>query len=167
MPSVPGDFVMHRLFRTFAIASIAIGMTVPLAAPAHAATRTLKFARFYADQPGGDTPYTTTRLNREYVQVKNISRKTVSLSGYLIHDRGSKHTYRFPRTFRLGAGKTVTVHTGKGRNTSTNLYWGMRSMVWNNTTDTAYLVKGRTTVTTCTYKQTAAQRRAKTGYKNC
>lgn len=142
-------------------------MTLPLAAPADAAS-TLKFARFYADQPGSDTPYTQTRLNREYIQVKNVTRKTISLSGYLIHDRGSKHVFRFAKTFRLGAGKTVTVHSGKGRNTSTNLYWGMsRSMVWNNTLDTAYLVKGRTTVTTCTYKQTAAQKRAKTGYKNC
>lgn len=157
---------MRRLLSTFAIASVAVGMTAVVAIPAEAAT-SLRFGRFYADQPGRDTPYTTTRLNREYIQVRNATRKTISLSGYLIHDRGSKHTYRFPKTFRLGAGKTVTVHTGKGRNTSTNLYWGMRSMVWNNTSDTAYLVKGRTTVTTCTYKQTAAQKRAKTGYRNC
>ncbi|WP_446665154.1 lamin tail domain-containing protein [Flexivirga sp. B27] len=158
---------MRRLAPTLVAVSVAVGMSVPLAAPAHAAT-TLKFARFYADQPGSDTPYTQTKLNREYIQVKNVTRKTISLSGYLIHDRGSKHVYRFPKTFRLGAGKIVTVHSGKGRNTTGHLYWGMsRSMVWNNTLDTAYLVKGRTTITTCTYKQTAAQKRAKTGYKNC
>src|SRR5579875_3129160 len=47
------------------IATVAVtGLALPLAAPAHAAT-TLKFARFYADQPGADTPYTTTKLNRE------------------------------------------------------------------------------------------------------
>lgn len=157
---------MRRVVPVLTAVSLAVGMTVPLAAPAHAAG-TLKFARFYADQPGSDTPYTTTRLNREYIQVKNVTHKTISLSGYLIHDRKNYHVYRFPKTFRLGAGKTVTVHSGKGRNTSANLYWGMKSMVWNNTTDTAYLMKGRTKVTTCTYKQTAAKKRAKTGYKNC
>lgn len=147
-------------------------MTVPLAAPAQAAT-TLKFARFYADQPGSDTPYTTTRLNREYLQVKNVTRKTISLNGYLIHDRKNYHVYRFPAAFRLGAGKTVTVHTGKGRNTSTNLYWGMKSMVWNNGTkagaiaDTAYLVKGRSTIASCNYVRTRAQLKAHTGYRNC
>ncbi|TWP38318.1 lamin tail domain-containing protein [Leekyejoonella antrihumi] len=82
-----------------------------MALPADAATPTLKFGRFYADQPGPDMPYTTTRLNREYVQVKNVSKKTISLSTYLVHDRGSKHTYRFPKTFRLTAGKMVTVHS--------------------------------------------------------
>ena len=157
---------MRRLVPAVIATAAATGLALPVATPAHAAG-TLKFARFYADQPGADTPYTTTRLNREYVQVKNVTRTTLSLSGYLIHDRGSKHTYRFASSFRLGAGKTVTLHTGKGRNTSTDLYWGRTSMVWNNTLDTAYLVKGRSTIATCTYQQTAAQKKAMTGYKNC
>ncbi|HWC23463.1 MAG TPA: lamin tail domain-containing protein [Flexivirga sp.] len=163
---------MRPVVPVLAAASLAIGMTLPLAAPADAAT-TLKFARFYADQPGADMPYTNTRLNNEYVQVKNVTRKTISLSGYTIRDRGYKHTYRFPSTFRLGAGKTVTVHTGKGRNTSANLYWGMRSMAWNNGTragvvaDTAYLFRSSSKVTYCNYIPTAAQLRAKTGYRNC
>ncbi|MFC6703714.1 lamin tail domain-containing protein [Flexivirga alba] len=157
---------MRRLAPTVVAVSVAVGLTVPLAAPAHAAT-TLKFARFYADQPGSDTPYTTTRLNREYIQVKNITRATLSLNGYLIHDRKNYHVYRFPKTFRLGAGKTVTVHTGRGTNTSANLYWGLRSMAWNNTGDTAYLMKGSTKITSCTYTPIRAQLAAKTGYKNC
>ena len=164
---------MRRSTHVLAVAAIAIGMTAPVAAPAHAATKPLKFGRFYADQPGKDTPYTTTRLNREFIRVKNVSKKTVSLSGYLIHDRGNKHVYRFPKTFKLKAGKTVTVHTGKGRNTAANLYWRRSSMVWNNGTragviaDTAYLMKGRTKVAACNYKPTKAQLKAKTGYTNC
>ncbi|RNI22271.1 lamin tail domain-containing protein [Flexivirga caeni] len=146
---------------------LAAGMALPFAAPAHAAT-TLKFAKFYFDQPGADTPYTQTRLNREYIQVKNVTRKTISMSGYLIQDAGAKHTFRFPSSFKLGAGKTVTVHTGKGKNTAANLYWGMtRSMIWNNTGDTATLKKGSAKVTSCSYKETAAQKKAKTGFKNC
>lgn len=157
---------MRPVATVLAASAIAVGMTVPLAAPAHAAT-TLKFARFYADQPGADTPYTTTRLNREYIQVKNVTRKTISLSGYRIHDRRNYHVYRFPTTFRLGAGKTVTVHTGKGTNTSANLYWGLRSMAWNNSGDTAYLMKASTKIATCTYTPTKSQLAAKTGYRNC
>jgi len=145
---------------------VATGMALPLAAPAHAAT-TLKFARFYADQPGADTPYTTTRLNREYIQVKNVTKKTISLSGYRIHDRKNYHVYYFPKTFRLGAGKTVTVHTGRGTNTAANLYWGLKSMAWNNNGDTAYLMKGATKITTCTYTPTRTQLKNKTGYRNC
>ena len=158
---------MRRTSQTLAIAVLATGLTGALVLPAEAATPPVRFAKFYADQPGSDLPYTNTRLNREYIQVKNVSKKTVSLSGYLIHDRGSEHTYHFPKTFRLGAGKTVTLHTGKGRNSAASLYWGRKSMVWNNTSDTAYLMKGRTKVDTCTYKQTAAQKRAKTGYTYC
>lgn len=157
---------MRRLATVLAASAVATGMALPLAAPAHAAT-TVKFARFYADQPGADTPYTTTRLNREYIQVKNVSRSTIAMSGYTIRDRGNKHIYRFPSTFRLGAGRTVTVHTGPGRNNATDLYWGMRSMVWNNTGDTATLMRGSAKVTSCTYTPTRAQLNAKTGYKNC
>jgi hypothetical protein len=157
---------MRRLAPVIVATVAATGMALPLAAPAHAAT-TLKFARFYADQPGADTPYTTTRLNREYIQVKNVTTKTISLSGYQIRDRKNYHVYRFPTTFRLGAGKIVTVHTGRGTNTASNRYWGLKSMVWNNTGDTAYLTKGSTRITTCTYTPTKAQLSAKTGYKNC
>lgn len=163
---------MRRLVPGIIATAAVTGLALPLAAPAQAAT-TLKFARFYADQPGADTPYTTTKLNREYVQVKNVTRTTISLSGYLIHDRNNYHVYRFPATFRLGAGRTVTLHTGKGRNTATDLYWQRGSMVWNNGTkagvlaDTAYLMKGSTKVASCSYVPTKAQLAAKTGYRDC
>ena len=50
----------------------------------------------------------------------------------------SRHVYKFP-TFRLGAGKSVKVHTGKGANTLGNLYWRSSSYIWNNDGDTARL----------------------------
>lgn len=37
----------------------------------------------------------------------------------------------------FAAGATVTVHTGTGTNTATDLYWGLDSSVWNNDGDTA------------------------------
>ncbi|WP_425489523.1 lamin tail domain-containing protein [Nonomuraea typhae] len=39
---------------------------------------------------------------------------------------------RFPR-FTLGAGKSVTVRSGQGSDTSTTLSWGRSWYVWNNT----------------------------------
>ena len=58
------------------------------------------------------------------------------------------HVYRF-RTFSLRPGKLVRVHTGKGRNTSTDLYWGLTFYVWGDDSDTATLVKSGTTVSAC------------------
>jgi hypothetical protein len=54
-----------------------------------------------------------------------------------LRDRASEHVYRFP-SFTLKAGATVRIHTGSGRNTATNLYWG-EDYVRNNTGDTAIL----------------------------
>ena len=44
----------------------------------------------------------------------------------------------------------VTLHTGHGKNTATDLYWGQSTYVWNNTGDKAILKnKAKTTVDTC------------------
>jgi len=44
----------------------------------------------------------------------------------------------FP-SFKLGAGKSVRLHTGQGTNSSTDLYWGKGWYVWNNTGDKAII----------------------------
>jgi hypothetical protein len=38
---------------------------------------------------------------------------------------------------QVSPGKSVILHTGKGTNTSSNLYWGRSWYVWNNTGDKA------------------------------
>jgi len=61
------------------------------------------------------------------------------------------HVYKFP-TFRLGAGKSVKVHTGKGANTLGNLYWRSSSYIWNNNGDTATLKRSNGTIASrCSY----------------
>jgi hypothetical protein len=107
-----------------------------------------------------DTPVTNTKLNGEYIQIKNTTRKAVSLKGWTIRDKQSAakgHIYTFG-TFTLGAGKTVTVRTGKGRNTSTTRYWGRstslgsQAYIGNNTSDAAYLRNAsRTLKDSCSY----------------
>jgi len=77
-------------------------------------------------------------LKDEWVQVSNKGSSPVSLNGWKIEDDGSKHTYTFP-SYTLDSSSTVTVYTGEGINSATELYWGLGSPIWNNDGDTAYL----------------------------
>lgn len=75
------------------------------------------------------------RRIRRHLQLE--LQRVVPTYGYTLRDR-SGHLYKFP-TFTLRPRASVTVHTGRGTNTGTNLYWGSGSFIWNNTGDTAYL----------------------------
>jgi hypothetical protein len=48
------------------------------------------------------------------------------------------HAFVFP-TFALGPGRSVSVRTGEGTNTATELHWGRRTAIWNNIGDQAVL----------------------------
>jgi len=124
-----------RLLATATVLSLAAVLFG--AAPAEAVSPTLHFSKAYVNSPGTDTG-TNYSLNGEYVVITNSSyTASYNLTGYTISDR-SAHVYRF-RTFVLKPRASVTLHTGIGTNTSTNLYWGSRAYIWNNTGDTAYL----------------------------
>lgn len=81
------------------------------------------------DPPGDDT----LDLNEEYV----VFRVTVAgnLKGYAVKDESGKH-FAFPsRTYQKG--QTITLHSGHGADTVTDVYWGFStSAVWNNGGDT-------------------------------
>jgi len=85
------------------------------------------------DAPGDDR----TNLNGEYIVIKNIGEVDVDMKGWILKDEAN-HQYRFP-SFILKAGGTVTVYTGSGTSTETELYWESDSPIWNNDGDTAYL----------------------------
>jgi hypothetical protein len=93
--------------------------------------------------PGSDVPVTTTKLNGEWVLLTNTTGKSVALTSWTLRDKAG-HVYRFPK-FALAAHKSVEVHTGTGKNSAANLYWGHKppssaSYVWNNSgTETATL----------------------------
>ncbi len=123
------------LSRILLAAGVAVASLVSLATPAEAASP-VQIYKVYYDSPGSDTG-SNTSLNAEYVVLKNISTRTVALTGWTLRD-AQGHVYRFG-TFYLGAGKYVFVHTGKGTNTATHRYWGLSWYVWNNTGDKAYL----------------------------
>ncbi|MFT4947552.1 MAG: competence protein ComEC [Natronomonas sp.] len=84
-----------------------------------------------ADAAGDDRE----NLNDEYVVFTNSGSEAVQLSGWTVEDEVGK-TYTFPDGFTLEAGASVTLHTGSGTDTETDLYWGAESPVWNNGGDT-------------------------------
>jgi competence protein ComEC len=96
-----------------------------------ASAGTLALADVNADAAGDDRE----NLNDEYVVLENAGSDPLDLSGWTLADEAGR-TYAFPDGFELAAGEQVTVHTGSGTDTATDLYWGSGSPVWNNGGDT-------------------------------
>lgn len=44
----------------------------------------------------------------------------------------AEHTYTVPHKFRLEARETLTLYTGRGKDTTEVHYWGSDSEIWNN-----------------------------------
>lgn len=114
-----------------------INLGVAEAAPA------IKIGLVQYDSPGSDRG-SNSSLNAEWVTIKNTSGSRKTLTGWTLRDPVG-HVYRFP-TFRLGAGKTVRVHTGRGANDRNDLYWRQDWYVWNNDGDRATLKNASGTV---------------------
>ncbi|MFJ2177080.1 lamin tail domain-containing protein [Streptomyces sp. NPDC087851] len=124
-----------------------------------AAAGSVHLYKIYYDSPGTDKR-SNASLNAEYVQIRNTTSKAVSLKGWTLVD-ASNHRYVFG-TYSLGKGKTVTVRTGKGKDTAANRYQNRAAYVWNNDKDTATLKKANgTKADTCSYNST------KVDYKMC
>lgn len=97
----------------------------------------VRLSKVYYDSPGDDTG-STRSVNAEWFTLTNHGSVARSLAGWTVRDPQG-HVYRFPSGYRLGAGQTVKVHTGKGSSSKLNRYWGQNSYVWNNSGDTAIL----------------------------
>jgi hypothetical protein len=68
-------------------------------------------------------PSTLDNLNQEYVELINASGSTIDLSGYTItYGDGAKYT--FDDGFKLDVDQPVTVHTGSGNDSDTDVYVG-------------------------------------------
>ncbi|MFW5999966.1 MAG: lamin tail domain-containing protein, partial [Halorubrum sp.] len=94
----------------------------------------LEVAEINADAEGDDQE----NLNDEYVVFENTGDEPIDLSGWTVEDEAA-HGYEFPQGFTLDAGATVTLRTGSGTDTDTELYWGSGSPIWNNAGDTVIL----------------------------
>ena len=97
----------------------------------------LAIDRIEADPPGDDTD----DPNAEFVVVRNGGSDTLDLGGWGLKDLTATHRFDFPAGFVLAPGAAVTIHTGCGNATATDLFWcNQGSAVWNNDGDTAFLL---------------------------
>ena len=95
------------------------------------ATPQLRLAEVNADAAGDDRE----NLNDEYVVFRNDGESTLDLSGWTVSDEAGQ-SYTVPEGVTLAPGATITLHTGSGTDTDTDLYWGSGSPIWNNGGDT-------------------------------
>lgn len=84
----------------------------------------------HADAAGHDGG----NLNGEYVVFENAGERPLALSGWTVRDEAG-HEYAFGDV-TLAPGERLTLHTGSGSDTATDLYWGSDGPLWNNDGDT-------------------------------
>ncbi len=94
---------------------------------------TIEISDMHADAQGDDND----NLNDEYVIFENNDGLSLVMTGWTILDEANNF-YDFPN-FLLANGSSVTLYTGSGPDTTTQLYWGSTKPIWNNGGDTLYL----------------------------
>ena len=76
---------------------------------------------------------------QENVLFENSGDDALDLTGYTVSDETTKE-YAFPDGFTLLSGEEVTLYSGEGTDTDTELYWGRTgSAIWNNGGDTVFV----------------------------
>jgi hypothetical protein len=108
----------------------AVAATVTLQPKRGVGFRTSQF------NPPGKDKRTRKGLNREWISLTNTSGSAISLQRWTVTNDAGKR-YRFGR-LSLAPGASVTLHTGSGRSTNADRYWGASRHVWANR-DTATL----------------------------
>ncbi|WP_246956887.1 lamin tail domain-containing protein [Brachybacterium sp. Marseille-Q7125] len=139
-------------FLALLLAALVVAVPLAVAPPADAAVKKpLDIVKVYYDPPGRDYSKNSEYV-KEYIQVKNTGKTTLTLTGYVIRDNGPQK-YTFPKGTKLAPGKTLTIRSGKGKDTTKTKYWNKSSYIWNNTGDTArlYTNKGKL-LESCKYK---------------
>ncbi|MFC5972924.1 lamin tail domain-containing protein [Halomarina salina] len=90
----------------------------------------LRLVEVHADAEGHDGD----NLDDEYVVFENAGEGALDLSGWTVRDEAG-HEYTFGDV-TLEPGERVTLHTGSGSDTESDLYWGSDGPLWNNDGDT-------------------------------
>jgi hypothetical protein len=101
----------------------------------------LELVRIHADAAGNDNE----NLNDEYLVFENTGTETLDLSGWTIADEAG-HTYTIPEGVTLAPGEQLTLFSGSGTNTQTELFWGADGALWNNGGDTVIVSTATGTV---------------------
>jgi competence protein ComEC len=95
----------------------------------------LQLTEVDADAAGSDAE----NLNDEYIVFTNTGNAPLDLSGWQLRD-AANHSYTIPDGVTLESGAQITVHSGSGENTNTDLYWNVSQPIWNNGGDTVIVV---------------------------
>ena len=94
---------------------------------------------FFHFNAAGDDNY---NLNDEYLVLENSCPYEIDMQDWTIKDESSSHLYTFS-DFKFKAESQVTVFSGFGKNSNSELYWGRSSgdyaAIWNNNGDTLFL----------------------------
>lgn len=150
---------MSRIRTAAAAAALACVAGLAFVPSQAQAAGTVHIYKVYYDSPGSDRGGNSS-LNAEYVQIKNGTGSAFQMQGHTLKDAGG-HKYVFP-SYRISAGKTVKVHTGKGTKSAGHLYMGRSWYVWNNDKDKASLYKPSGALRdSCSYNSSRAD------YKMC
>jgi hypothetical protein len=113
------------------------GGSAPAPVPA---AGSVEFTRIQYNSPGKDTG-SNSSLNGEWVRLTNRTSKTIDLKGWTVRD-ATAHVFTFTSNYKVLAGQSVTVYTGKGTAATGRRYWGRTGYVWNNGGDSATLRTG-------------------------
>jgi len=100
---------------------------------ARAVERNVAIVEIHPDAEGNDRE----NLCDEYIVIENTGNIPVDLTGWTVSDEAN-HRYLFP-SFVLKAKAAVTLRTGVGRNTESEIFWGSRGPIWNNDGDTIFM----------------------------
>ncbi|WP_126664350.1 lamin tail domain-containing protein [Haloterrigena salifodinae] len=88
-------------------------------------------SNIHAEAAGNDHE----NLNGEYIELTNEGSSSIDMTGWTLAD-DADHTFYFPSGFSLESGESVTIYSGSGSNSETELYWGSGRAIWNNSGDT-------------------------------
>jgi micrococcal nuclease len=97
------------------------------------ASNCISIYQFNYDAIGNDN----YNLNDEYVTFQNKCNTPIEMKSWTIEDLASNF-YTFP-VFTLDTNSKVTLYTGSGSDSDTQLYWNRNQAVWNNDGDTLFL----------------------------
>ena len=118
-----------------AAARAQIGMWSPQACGSDSPVPEIDIDAFTFDPPGRDS----ANANAEVIVLRNNDSSEVTMSSWILRDESAQHRYVFPPGFALAPGDRVTVHSGCGDASRTDLYWCASDPVWSNGGDTIIL----------------------------
>ncbi len=81
-------------------------------------------------------PDDVSEPNLESIAIKNLG-AAINLKDWKLKDEAT-HIYTF-EDFELNNLQSVAIHSGSGTNNATDLFWNLKTTVWNNDHDTAFL----------------------------